>query len=330
MRRWGWVYGLLAGCSFGGGGPTEPSLNSVGDGDSTAAITSGIGESTTVMAPGDATTPSDDTTTASPTTAGADAETLTGDPAEGSTTGPPMLEGLVEADLLVRYFLDEQPSERPRDGAEIFDYGPGVPVDLMTLVVNNQPYYQQDALNTGLSWDNPNNTGRAIAPVLGTKLANLNGATELTIEFVASVASLAQMGSRFVHVGADSSQHSFAVAARPNQLEFRSAQSNEQAVWEGLALSPARAVYILVVDLNRKRDPYLLFVNGTPFQPTATAPQQAQISLNPDHFLSLGNRDDGSRALGGTLYYAALYSRALSLTEILHDTELLSQDDDQQ
>lgn len=343
MRRACSLVLVLSACSFGGGSIGPAATTADGSGDDAAGTTGGGDAGVLTVAGGTAAQDTGigedgDTTSAQGSVGETQADTSadadsTGTPSPTDSTGEQLPDGLIETNLLVRYFLDEQGMGPAPDGGFVLDSGPGPKVDLQLVVAGGQPDYAQKAGQRGLEWTNPSNAGRPVAPVVGTKLNALNGGSEVTIQWVSEADTVSSNGSRLVHIGALETEQSIAIASRSlDELEFRTHYDNRTAVFE-VAQDQGRAVYTFIADLSELEggDPFLLFVDNVPQLPTNTnkPPANATLQVDPDHLLSLGNRDDGGRALGGVLYYAAIYDRALSVAEVEHNVAILLADDDE-
>ena len=337
MRRGAWALLVLAGCSFGQSGAGEvvasvgqntdsPMMGTtVADGGSMGELTTGASTSGTNL-PG-STDDGATTTTSGGGTSGSSTAAMDGASSSGGG------EGLVEDGLLVRYFLDDEaPGPVPAD-TELEDHGPGVSLDLPIIVAQGQPEFIVDADgNSGLSWTNVNNDGRPVAELDdpgGSKLLELDGATQVTLEIVAAIEQVHSMGSRFIHIGTGDTSHSLALSARgTGSLRLRTHVSNTTAVWE-LELDGERTVYTAVIDLELAQDDrYRLFANGSEVEPSEFLDVNA-LQIDSDHELSLGNRSNGDRAMEGALFYAAIYDRALSPEEVQQNADLLGDSDDE-
>lgn len=335
MRRGCWALLALAGCTFGQSDLAD-SVASVGATDSPMMGTTAADDDTT------------GTTTADPSTSGTNLPGGTDDDgkitatdgttsdADGTTT---MMEEsssssggeespLVSDGLLVRYFLDDYPAGVPPEGAVVADAGPGIPLDLPIIVSQNQPIFSIAGGHSGLSWDAVNNDGRPIADVVDTKIMDLDGGTQVTLEFVADVNDVNGMGTRFIHIGSGTNGHALAVSSDDlNSIHLRTHVSNETAVWAA-ELDAGRSVYTIVVDLDQVGgDRYRLFVNGTETAATSFM-DVVTLQISASHALSLGNRSAGDRSIDGTLFYAAIYDRALSPDEVQQNADALGDSDD--
>ncbi|MEM6994453.1 MAG: LamG-like jellyroll fold domain-containing protein [Myxococcota bacterium] len=349
--RWALVCGvLLGGCTFGGAGGQAATFGAPnGDGDTSSTATPATG------APGDG---GDDEDGAPPPTAGngetsapdddggttLDADGATddtkpddggssedGDP--GTTGGDPT--ALIEDGLVVRYFLDEANMGSP-NGSTVFDHGPAPALDLTLVSAGGEPEYFTDASgNHGLEWSGIEQNGRAIASIdnLGnTKIIDaLDGAAELTIEVIAFATGVTDHGSRLLHIGGGKAQHGGRLAVASeflNEIELRWEHANPLAIWN-VPVDDARALYTITLDVAQ--DPQArLYVNGNEVDPIFVDYFAGQtVDINPSDALALGNRHDGQRSFQGRLFYAAIYDRALTPTEVKTNASALGDSDDE-
>ena len=93
-----------------------------------------------------------------------------------------------------------------------------------------------------------------------------------------------------------------------------------------------RVVVHVVLDTTQE-DPEArvrLYVNASPMPRVggAVPAQDTPVALEPDTHYVLGNREVGARSFKGSMFYAAMYTAALSTEEVLHNTALLLVNDD--
>lgn len=335
MRRGCGALLALAGCTFGQSDLAD-SVASVGATDSSPMMgTTAVGDDTTGTAIPDPSTSgtnlpgaTDDdgkiTATDGSTSDGDGTTTMEdGSSSSGGEEGPLVSDGLV-----VRYFLDDYPAGVPPEGATVKDFGPDPTLDLPIIVVQSQPIFAIADGHSGLSWDAVNNDGRPIADVVDTKIMDLDGGTQVTLEFVADIEDVNGMGTRFIHIGSGTNGHAIALSADDlTALNLRTHVSNVTAVWEA-DLDAGRSVYTIVVDLDQVGDDrYRLFVNGSEIEPSSFVDVDT-LQISDTHSLSLGNRSAGDRSIDGTLFYAAIYDRALSPDEVQQNADALGDSDD--
>ncbi len=337
MRAWvalGWCIATL-GCSLdtsGAGdgsatagsssesGGTATSQGSVADTASSAA-TSVASESA------DGTTTRPDPTTTTQTTNSDDTAT-TSDGTTGDECARPSTACLVARGLLARYFLDEAESGDGPNHA--LDSAPN-PLDLPIDKDDNMSYSTYGG-NTGLEWQTAGGNGSAFISVAGTKLATIDGQVSATIEAVIEVRSVIN-GSRVVNFGQGSEGGLFTLRLQSeNNPRLWWNHETVMGSWDR-DLQDIRAVVHVVYDSNQgdPDDRRRLYVDGQLVAPTGGDPPGMGAGIDlflGDPEFSLGNRANGNRAMEGVLYYAALYTEALSQDEIYYNVAILELDDD--
>lgn len=334
MRRGGWALLAVAGCTFGQGGGAD-SVASVGGTDSpmmgttAASADDTTGNATTAAQPTSGTnlpgaTDDGQITATAGTTTGVDDTTTA---AESTSTGDQPA-ALIDDGLVVRYFLDDYPRGAPPDGGTAKDSGPMPALDLPFIKQGGQPKYELVEGNSGLSWTNVSNNGRAIAPVIDSKLMDLGGATEFTLEVVVDIETANGAGTRYIHIGTPSDHSLALVSDDPESMHLRSHVSTNTAVWDP-DLTNGRTVCTVVVDLSQLgADRYRLFINGGNEVGATSFQDLDSVEIDAGHSLSIGNRTDGDRAMIGTLFYAAIYDRALTEAEVQQNADVLGESDD--
>jgi len=239
---------------------------------------------------------------------------------------------LTNSGLVVRYVLNEAASGQTPTTA--LDSAPS-PLHLsVDYNGENNMNYVEASTGRGLHWDNAESSGGAAAPVDGTKVHSaLHGKTQATIEVVAEIDGVAGSNSRFVHIGAGTESGRFTISSSVNnRVQFRWLGSTIARDWPLNYASSGRCVMHVVFDTTNATavDRVRLFVNGTLVTTNMGMPPgpNATIDIGPGRSLYLGNRDPFERSFAGSLYYAAIYDRPLTLTEIETHVEYLIVHDD--
>ncbi len=349
---------LAAACAFdtigqGGGsgdGSADGTENSAGT--ATTSPTSGVGSgsatSTTSTSAGSQTASAsasasaeDDTTASSPTTSSTDPATSSPSTDDGSssTTGD---DGSLRGDdaVLVRYLLDQQSS-----GAlnlDVEDIGPPPELDLAPFFDDGQPNYVEVDGNRGLRWDVHGQGGRAQSPVAGTKLEDLDGATEASFEFVVEVtgvfpdtepfARLLVWQPDIVPYNLDAGVLTSRGKGGEFAIDFRGSWQPggglPMARWSMAGYSGRVVVHMLIDTLAT--DTLRVFMNGNEIAPEImNEPSEGEtLVVRSESFLVLGNRPANNTSFGGTIFYAAIYDRALTVNEVTHNAARLAIDDD--
>ncbi|MCY1066955.1 hypothetical protein OV090_19445 [Nannocystis sp. RBIL2] len=359
LRRLAVLALLLAACSYDGSGlvsagpPTSTSSASTTDETTTTTTTNTTAPPLTTSGPDLTTTgttapvdPTDDatttdaTTTTTTSTTDATTELSTSTSTGDETTGEP-LPPLVDEGLLVRYFLDEaKDGQGPKHA---LDAAPE-PLDLPLVYDKDamNPVYAEQDDHRGLRWPMAGLHGRATLPVADTKVQTaLQNRTAATLELVVEVDAVSLLGSRLLHVGRSFEMgHLTLRSSALDRLEFYWKGNNLAGVWSLDWSGLGRVVVHLVLDTGQP-DPIhrvRLYIDGVavadgmdfglthPNQNEAIAiPTDPNIPL----YFALGNRGaDGDRSFQGTLYYAAIYSNALSETQLQQNADILAGNDD--
>ena len=265
----------------------------------------------------------DDDDDASTTTQGGD------DDDDMDSSGGELPDGFVDEGLLVRYFLDE--ADSGTDEPEVADASMVDPLPLDISYSGGLPFFTEVDGNRGLMWDAPGEDGGPRVEILGTKIQDLDGLTEATIEVVVLLESVTEQASRLSHIGAGSGSDFTLSSSADDQVEFRLTGSTP-GVWSVPFSDGNPVVLTLLFDSEEGEgsDRVLLFVDGEPVAASEyqAPPQGTTISLAPAGRYSIGNRGNGSRSIEGVLFYAAMYTVALDETQVAHNAEILLDDDD--
>jgi len=237
--------------------------------------------------------------------------------------------------LLVRYLINEDPAEQPN---QIHDTA-ALPLNL--TIINPSPpklSVSEDALGRrGLQWTMAGGEARASTEIMGTKVqTGLDQKTTATIELVMDLRTTVEW-TRVIYIGHLESGKPFEDLSLPfdnaGYMNLYMADI-DAGRWLFDFAHAGRVVVHLVVntaepapDARRK-----LYVNGD-YVPSdrgdMVAPSLNQlIDLASSTHLSIGTRYLGSTSPNGMVYYAAIYTDALSDDEIQTNTALLLVDDD--
>jgi hypothetical protein len=334
--------GWIAACGFdssGGGVPSDDGGGAASTGTSTSGDPSGSPSTSGSSAASTA------DTTAAQTDAGTTNETSAtteGESAANETDGRVGLAG--DDAVVVRYYLDEQADGVANTDALDAAGPPQLDLTLQVHGASSTPQYVETQGNRGLHWPQHGQGGYASAPASNSKLMDMNGSTEATLEVVVDVTSVFVTDEPWarilvwqpdivpfnVQMGLLGYWHDNAIA-----LDIRSAwQANNNPPtgrWALGSQSPGRIVVHAVFDTKlAAEDRVRLYVDGAIATPTFVNPpdEDATLTVTNDAFLLLGNRPTGDTAFGGTLYYAAIYDRALDPAELTNNATLLSVNDD--
>jgi hypothetical protein len=251
--------------------------------------------------------------------------------ADSSDVGVPAV--LADTGLVVRYFIDEDDSGT--GPTELRDSAPD-PLPLMLHYDDQIMSFTEDSGNRGLHWDRITAGARDRASVLadGSKIASaLDGSQTGTIEVVVDFATLHQTGTRLAHIGSGTDGGVFTLKnlADSTNLQF-SLNNNATGAWDVEFQGGGRMVLHLVFD-SRETNPLprvVLYKNAIAMTPVSEPNPDAgtTIVIGANDYYVIGNRESGDRVGVGSIFYAALYSAALTPMEVANNAGLLLLDDD--
>jgi hypothetical protein len=306
---------MLVSCTFDSSGSAA---QSAGDGWTTAMGSTGVPTGTAdTSEPPDRDLP--DSSSTSATTGGS-----TGD--EPST--------LDDDQLLVRYYLDEASQGQRRDVAR--DAAPQ-PLHLDHRWVPEVVYAASEDGNKGLQWTASGVDGGPSQAIAGTKvLDRLHGQTAVTIEavvdveestpssFILAIGHGAGNGATIVKLGLATYGAGVLILRLDNAVVGH---------WTVDLPGSERAVLHLVLDTTATEDDRVrLYLSGQRLsgEKHDDWPSDGQeLDLQDDCELVLGNRPhDRAASIGGTLYYAALYTKAFDDTQVAAHSDVLLVNDD--
>jgi hypothetical protein len=257
---------------------------------------------------------------------------------DGSTTSPEAGPGgeaavdaalpLIDDGLLVRYFIDEASSGQTP--TQLVDSAPSpLPLDLhyTTAMSFAEPAAHQRALR----WTMVDDDGRASIPVNNTKISSdLDPSDTFTIELVIDLRAANGGECRFLTVAEGLAGYG-AIALVTNDLVSLNFHLGTSTISWSVSFTQ-RLVLHLVVDTTQTvaADRVLLFVNGEAATRTGgTSPSQnydPPILIND--YLTLGGVEGAGRSMDGDLYYAAIYTKALTPAQVATNVARLAANDD--
>lgn len=246
------------------------------------------------------------------------------------TGGAAPIGDLVSDGLVARWFVDEASSGQAPTA--LVD-GTSNPMNV-DLVYTDYMSFSESGGNRGLSWSAAGVDGAARVPADGTKAyAAIDGATQLTVELVVASSGVVDAGTRFVSIGTDMEWEPFAVLARStNAIDFRMNSTDRSARWSVDLGDGQRRVFHFVVDTSAadQTDRIVAFIDGAPGNRIdGNSPGQGEaFALGSGRTFLIGNREGGSRSVQGTIYYVALYDRAMSVAEVENNATALEAFDD--
>lgn len=240
---------------------------------------------------------------------------------------------LVSRGLLTRYFLDEA-----TDGAGPIALEDSAPVPLaLGITYTSAGEFTDDDGHRGLRWNAITSDGKAAALLAedGKVWQALDGSTLGTIEIVVDVDELLD-GSRLSHIGEGDDSGVFTLRIDdPEGLVFtwNNGASNRVA-WNLDLVAAGRTVLHVVFDSGRTSaaERVRLYVNGVERPSASGVPpgrdEAIELVTGSANVYSLGNREAGERGVKGTFYFAGMYGAALDAAEVMHNYNILLDNDD--
>lgn len=191
-------------------------------------------------------------------------------------------------------------------------------------------HVEDAAGNRGLRYDMVDQDSRADSGSMMEAAAALADHSALTLEVVADLEEVTREPSRIVDIDERNQGDLSFRAASATELRLH-VNDQEAALWTHDIRG--RQVFHVVVDTNEVLPVtrYRLYADG---EQMTTVPENSVVELGDPieigslaHFV-IGNRPDLQRSPRGTIFYVALYTRALSDREIEEHADALLADDD--
>ena len=240
----------------------------------------------------------------------------------GGDGGSGGMGGLEDRGVVVRYFLDAADSgEIPAVAADSVN---GVD---MTIDFRDGLSWTQGPAGRGLRWPSDDMPGGAHVPCQGTAVeAMLDEHPEGTIEVVTEIEQ-GGMAGRLLTL-ASGAVDQFSLGVLEDTGLFGDHDGGDPAMEFGVELSQLGRVVLHMVYDDSAPEPMRLFIDGAEVMGNQVGPLSGNIDVPSNAVLSIGNRDNGSDSIAGAIYYAALYSVALTQPEISNNVALLAAGDD--
>ena len=248
-------------------------------------------------------------------------------------------ECLVNTGVVVRYFINE--AEAGQGPGALQDAAPD-PLPL-TIAYGSELSFTKVNGHRGLKWTSAGGAGKAFAFIDGTKIQTALSGHTGTIEVVMTIEDVLEpiYGlSRISYIGPGTGESFSLYTPSLDEFRFRfnyvdsnngSSVGFPSAGYNNLG----RMALHLVLDTSAPvaTERAKLYMNGILISTTtmdeAKLPAMNEtIDMPADQFYALGNTQNGGRSFQGTLYYAAMYSAALSEAEITTNASILLIDDD--
>ena len=239
---------------------------------------------------------------------------------------------LVDRGLVVRYHVDEAGSGQ--GPSELIDAAPS-PLNL-AMTYSPELSFTSASSNRGLVWTAAGSQGDGRVSIGGTKFHNsLHGSTAATIEAVVDVSAVGTAGNwHITTVGpggnaGDLSLH--LTGATSVRLSWRSATNI--GTWNVPITTVGRVVLHAVLDTTEPTATMRtrLYVDGQTAGASSGTPPTLNdtVDLSASTAFVLGNGVGSTTlSIGGTIFYVAYYSSALSAQEVATNTALLLSSDD--
>lgn len=236
---------------------------------------------------------------------------------------------LVDDGLLVRYFIDEAASGQTP--IRIEDSAP-TPLTLVLTYTNAFGFTEPAPQHRGVRWTAASDVGRASAPIDGTKISSmLDPAKTFTLEIVTELRGNGAGENRFISVANGTSTYGSVALITSDLVSLRLHLGTSTVYW-AVPFAQGRVILHCVVDTNQTAptDRAKLYINGAPATRTGgTSPAQfydPPILLTD--YLAIGNVEGAGRSPDGDIFYAAIYTAALSPEQVAHNAQRLAASDD--
>jgi hypothetical protein len=238
-------------------------------------------------------------------------------------------ECLVDRGLIVRYFINE--ADSGQGPAALEDAAP----DPLPLAITYTPELTFTSVDghRGLTWSDTENDGMASRLIDNTKLKTaLKDSQTGTIEVVTAIDAVATY-SRISYIGQDSFDiFSLNSGDADHFLLNRPGVDNWVTFSSPNYKDLKRMTMHLVLDTSREvpAERATLYINGELVTGAAGVfpDKNEKLTIPQAQYYVLGNMHTGDRSFKGTLYYAAMYSAALTGAEAKMNAALLLLDDD--
>ncbi|MBW2523060.1 MAG: hypothetical protein JRI23_02740 [Deltaproteobacteria bacterium] len=241
---------------------------------------------------------------------------------------------LVSQDVVARYFFDDAAEgDMPQQAADSAP-APALPIniDYGETGSGGHPHgvsWTEQQGHRGLRWLWHDSGGRAETPISDTKLTDaLASSTELTVELVTQLAGYV-VDTRLLVIGDSSSGILNLRVHDESQLDLEhTINLSVIGLWQVALLE--RHVLHVVIDTTQdvEEDRVKLYSDGVLISNAGSAVIAHNELLNISAGdLMLGN-DGNYNSIEGTIFYAAVYSRALTPAQVQNNAAILLVDDD--
>jgi hypothetical protein len=248
---------------------------------------------------------------------------------DGKDAPPDSAQGLVDEGLLVRYFIDEAASGQTPIRLE--DSAP-TPLTLLLTYTNSLMFAQPAPDHRALRWTAAGDDARASASINGTKISTqLDPSTTFTLELVVDLRGVGAGQVRLLSIANGTTTYG-SIALITNDLVSLRLHLGTATIYWNVPFTQGRLVLHAVVDTNvaTAEDRTRLYVDGAA-QPR-TSGTSPSLGYTPPlllaDYLTIGNVEGAGRSPEGDIFYAAIYTKALSPQQVASNAQQLTANDD--
>jgi hypothetical protein len=250
-------------------------------------------------------------------------------PEAGPRDGTADAQRLVDDGLLVRYFIDEAASGQTPIRLE--DSAPA-PLTLLLTYTSVLSFTEPATDHRALRWSTASDNARASAPIIGTKISTvLDPSKTFTLEIVADLRGVGSGEVRLISVAEGTTTYG-SIALITNDLVSLRLHLGTSTIYWPVPFTQGRLVLHAVVDtdLATAVDRAVFYVNGAVVPRSGgTSPIQGYTPpLLLSDYLTVGNVEGAGRSPEGDIFYAAIYTKALSPQQVAANAQQLAVSDD--
>lgn len=230
--------------------------------------------------------------------------------------------------LVVRYFINEDPSMPSNQVADASE--PTLDMTILSAEPMELTLHEDAQGHRGLMWSRLDSASMASVEITGTKVQQkLTEAKAATFEFVSQLTETADRSYLFF-IGHGTTDDVSARFDSSGNIQIR-INDIHRASWTFSSSDRTVTHFVLDTANRTETERARLYINGAISTISLTANPLGlgqAINIAQATHLNIGNRPQDPHSPMGTIYYAAIYSRALELHEIQANADLLRLDDD--
>jgi hypothetical protein len=234
---------------------------------------------------------------------------------------------LMDDGLVVRYFMDEASSGQVP--TELVD---STASPLNIPITYGQAVYVENEGNRGLYWQSALGDGKVEMGLGAPKLAPLRDVTRTTMELVVDIDGA--NATTISHIaGLRGINPDFILSAiGDNELRLHRPYNSLTATWVGVDNRERMVLHVVydatLADPERRVD---LYKDGVLVAKTTSNPPPMGDSetLSTGSEFIIGNHQNETQSIAGTIYYVAYYERPLTPAEVTNNAQRLLASDDQ-